>query len=134
MKAKLLPAALLALLLVGCEETSELQEVELPVAAVQTAGFPKAAVRVDTTLSLKVLFQPANGCGRFSRADSVKTDKVTEIKLFAAYPTQEMNAVCTDVAKLNTVTFNYRTTTPGKHYFRFWQAEGKYLEEVVEVK
>lgn len=104
------------------------------MAAVQTAGFPKAAVKVDTTLTLKVLFQPANGCGRFSRADSVKTDQVTEIRLFAAYPTAEMKAVCTDVAKLNTFSFQFKTTTIGKHYFRFWQSEGKYLEEVVEVK
>ncbi|WP_181306581.1 hypothetical protein [Rufibacter sp. XAAS-G3-1] len=127
-------AVLLTGTLAACNETSELQEVVLPVPAEETAGFPRVPVKVDTTLTLRVLYRPANGCGRFSRVDSVKSTQQTDIRIFAAYPADDQEAICADIAKLVPLTFRFSTTTPGIHRFRFWQADNTYLLDSVEVK
>ncbi|RNI22466.1 hypothetical protein [Rufibacter latericius] len=123
------PLAAIALCLgvVACTETSQLEEVVLPVPAEETAGFPRGPIKADTTLTLKVLYRPENGCGRFSRVDSVKTGQRTDIQIFVAYPTEDQEAVCADIAKLVTYSFQYRPATPGIHRFRFWQADNSYL-------
>lgn len=120
--------------LAACNETSELQEVVLPVAVEETAGFPRIPVKVDTTITLKVLYRPANGCGRFSRVDSVKSTLQTDIQIFAAYPADDQEAICSDIAKLVPFTFRFRTTTSGVHRFRFWQADNTFLLDSIVVK
>jgi hypothetical protein len=120
--------------LAACNETSELQEVVLPVPAEETSGFPRIPVKVDTTLTLRVLYRPANGCGRFSRVDSVKSTLQTDIRIFAAYPADEQEAICSDIAKLVPFTFRFRTTTPGVHKFRFWQTDNSFLLDSIVVE
>ncbi|WP_210490481.1 hypothetical protein [Rufibacter aurantiacus] len=132
--AFLASAVLLLGTVAACTETSQLEEVVKPVPVEKTDGFPRVPVKVDTVLTLRVLYRPENGCGRYSRVDSVKTTQQTDIQIFAAYPIEEQNAVCADVSNLNSFTFRFRTTTPGVHRFRFWQADNKYLLDSVVVK
>ncbi|WP_207431174.1 hypothetical protein [Sabulibacter ruber] len=133
-KAKLLAAALFLGAFTACTETSQLEEIELPVPIEETAGFPRVPVNQDTTLTLRVLYRPDNGCGRFSRADSTAAPLQTHLRLFAAYPVEDQQAVCTDISKLVTFTFRFKATTVGVHKFRFWQADNTYLVDSVVVQ
>ncbi len=134
-KAKLAAAAVFLLgTMAACAEKSELIEVVLPAPVEETQGFPRVPVKVDTTLNLKVLFRPTNGCGRFFRADSVQTNGGTNITIYAAYPEEDLQAVCADISKQILFTFRYRFSTPGWHKFRFWQADNTFLVDSVEVR
>ncbi|ALJ00309.1 hypothetical protein [Rufibacter tibetensis] len=134
-KVKLVAAVLFLVgTVAACTEKSELQEVVLPAPVEETVGFPRVPVKVDTTLNLRVLFRPNNGCGRFSRADSVLTPSGTNITIYAAYPVEDLQAVCADISKQISFTFRYKFTTPGWHKFRFWQADNTFLVDSVEAR
>ncbi|WP_205503256.1 hypothetical protein [Rufibacter psychrotolerans] len=133
-KANVWAAVLLLAAGTACTQTSQLEEVELPVAIEETVGFPKVAVTKDTTLNLKVLYRPTNGCGRFSRADSLVAPLQTTLRLFVSYPADDQQAVCADLARPVAFTFRFKATAVGRHRFRFWQADNTYLEEYIDVK
>ncbi|GGK70894.1 hypothetical protein ACD591_04440 [Rufibacter glacialis] len=134
LKTVLAAAVLFLATTAACTETSELEEVVLPVPVEETVDFPRVPLTRDTTITLKVLYRPENGCGRFSRADSVVTPQRMDLTIFAAYPLESQQAICADISKQVAFTFRYKTTTPGRHYFRFWQADNKYLVDSIEVK
>ncbi|MBC3538125.1 hypothetical protein ACFSC6_00735 [Rufibacter sediminis] len=134
LKVSFAAAALCLLGFWGCTETSELEEVVLPAPVEETSGFPRVPVKVDSTLTLKVLYRPANGCGRFERADSLVNGQTTTLTIFAAYPTEDQEAICADISKQVAFTFRFRTKAVGKHYFRFWQSDTSFLLDSIVVQ
>ncbi|GAA4296496.1 hypothetical protein [Nibribacter koreensis] len=124
----------------ACTETADLVEVIKPVPADSTANFPAGKVKVDTTLFLKVYYQPSNGCGRFAMRDSSTVPEpnkpnttITTIKIYAAYPEEGQDVVCTAQARRSIYTINFKPTTVGKHVFRFWKSDTEVVADTVEV-
>ena len=125
--------------LTGCSETADLIEVERVVPAVRTENFPTVPIKVDSTVVLRVYYQPSNGCGRFARVDSATTQassstRITTMTLYATYPEEGQDVVCTAQARENVYTINYKAVTPGKHVFRFWKSDSEFVSDTVEVK
>jgi hypothetical protein len=123
----------------ACSETADLVEVERPVPAIRTENFPPGQVKVDTTVFLRVFYQPSNGCGRYARKDSSTTAEagkptITTIKLFAAYPEEGQDVVCTAQARENLYTLTFKPKTVGKHIFRFWKSDTEFISDTVDVK
>ncbi|MFB9862577.1 hypothetical protein EFA69_18335 [Rufibacter immobilis] len=135
LKIKFLAAVLLAGALSACTETSKLEEVVMPVAVEETAGFPRQPIKTDTTYTLRVLYRPENGCGRFARLDSVLENPNKRLMtVFAAYPVEGQEAICSDQARLISVSFKFRAQEPGKYYFHFWQSSGTVLIDSLEAR
>ncbi|QHL86136.1 hypothetical protein GU926_01205 [Nibribacter ruber] len=141
MKSKLflVGMALAAMALHACSETADLIEVVKPVPAIRTENFPVKPIKVDSTVVLRVYYQPSNGCGRFSRIDSTTTQpssttKVTNVQFFAAYPEEGQDVVCTAQAKESQYTLNYKAKTVGKHIFKFWKTDSEFVSDTVTVE
>ncbi|MBA9079467.1 MULTISPECIES: hypothetical protein [Rufibacter] len=117
----------------ACDKTSELFEVEMPLAVSDTRNFPERPVRVDTTITLQALFTPENGCGRRSRIDTATVSRVFTMKLYVKYPEEGSDVVCTDVARPLYHTISFRPKETGKYEFRFWKSDTEYLTKTIEV-
>jgi hypothetical protein len=125
----------------ACTETADLVEIVKPVPADSTANFPAGKVEVDTTLVLRVYYLPSNGCGRFAMRDSSTVpepnkpnNNITTIKLYAAYPEEGQDVVCTAQARRNIYTINFKPTTVGLHIFKFWKSDTEFVSDTVDVK
>lgn len=118
----------------ACTESSKLQEVESPVAVSEFRNFPSTTVSVDSPINLQVLFQTANGCGRFSRVDTATVGKEFTLQYFVKYPIDDADVVCSDISKPLVFTIPFRPREAGTYRFRIWKDVNAYEEKTIVVE
>lgn len=119
----------------ACEELPDLiYGAEEPLAITDTQNFPAKVVPVDTTITLKALFQPKNGCGQRSRIDTATVGKVFTMTFYVKYPEEGSDVLCTDVARPLYHTITFRPKEVGTYEFKFWQEGNTYLTKTITVR
>jgi len=118
----------------SCTGSSELVEVEMPLAVSGYRSFPEKAVQVDTSIVLQALFQTSNGCGRFSRVDTATVGTVFTMTYYAKYPVEGSDVVCTDISKPLVFRKTFSPRGAGTYTFRFWKSETEFEEKLIVVE
>ncbi|WP_192821167.1 hypothetical protein [Rufibacter sp. LB8] len=135
MKLKAFLSALFLLpviIVTSCKDAYKFEEVVMPAPVVRVEKFPDKAVKVDSTVTITVLYEPTNGCGRYSDTVWTSSPLLETYQILVAYP-KDQDVVCADKSNLIRYSIQYKFTRAGTQRFRFWQEDGKYLDAEVLV-
>lgn len=102
--------------------------VEQEIAYVTKVNAPTSGI-VNETIEIEVNFNITNSCGKFDGFEESNSGNSKIIKVKTLYE----GCVCTEIFRMETVTYNFTAVVAGDYELKFLKGENEYFVVMISI-